>query len=380
MYFLKILCLNLCLFSLSSFAEAKNSSPPIDDHICNEILEHGKEQISKIRKPQVRTIFGGSYSESTQERSVLNEAYFKRTRTRILYGQCLLLNSENNTETEEIGISILEKMIKNSRNVYSALFLAQYYEMENYPKGERRERERERVISAYKTTNVLVNELIAESGFGTQLVFSFFVFFKPGPWPARASDLLVRLAGNKKDQDDHNESLFVNSRNYFDKMYISYYKLPQLIWFRFSDQLKGLEANPSQTDENIRESMSIGGLSNSEGTSSQIAQSTFMKNEELSLSTKKIDDSLMEMKESAENCMTFMEENVHRSYILFSLGNIPEETSVPLYDACEELRDIALDFLDGRRQITDEEELKSIDRRLIEQEEELRVIFSVEWS
>ena len=365
-YLLTALTASFISMSLSKLSIAEDLSP-IDDHICNNILEFAQKENGGVKVPKIEILF--KYQGHVQPR---NESQIKKRvlalETYVFYGKCLLLQSTDPLEKEK-GRTILQAMSDRLGNIPSAFFLAQYIEAEN---GHEDIQGIKEALSAYGNVIHLINEDAKDFSFGMKFARGFLAAFKHNALVPTFIRLAERRTGGlgglggllltdyftNLQAPPLSPSLFVNSinENWWLISPITYYKIPQLHLISTIEELKKLPP-----DEIPEEAFTRNGQ----------AQPRSNHYEDTFHSTKPakqiIEDTIYNTIVSAESCISDLE-NYHPME-----SDKWEDLALPIHSACEELREIALDFSNGSRPMS-LKEAENLEAFLQSQEEQIHTL------
>ena len=351
----------VALFSmpLPKFAAAEDSLP-IEAHVCNNILEFAQEKNVGVEILKLNTLFNhqgkliqhhknlSSFFLELEKRELALETY-------VFYGKCLVLNSTDPLEKERGG-AILRAMSDKLNNYPSAFFLAQYIEMDENSTLQSR-------ISAYENVIYPLNILVKDSSWYMRLARTVDFVFGSAKGVTHA---LLRLDEYKMGSlssrinfthliSPLSSSLFVNSINkdWWLREEMAYYKVPQLHLISMIEQLKKLPLDEIPEETSIRNGQAEPWLP-------------------IHPAKQIIENSLPNIIGSAENCMSALE----------NYPRLKDEEDIidSIHSACEELRELALDFSNGSRPMTLEEAENLVLTFLQSQEERFLPVHSLDLS
>ena len=337
------------LLSVPFYSAVAEDLSPIEGHVCNKILEFIKEKNEVIEITTIKELDPLKW----------NRNYRLELDTWISYGRCLVLNSEERDEKAK-GIAILQSISDRLGNIYSAFFLAQYYEAEL---GIESDRAIEKVLDAYHNTIHLIES--ARITFWDRLKASVifiinyqYLIDKSNQWHTYRTD------GYNYRQDDllsdaEHRYLFVDSINkdsYTSK--IAYYKIPQLYLLLIFKRIREDDKNPLAT------AISPTGSEGQNNESIQIETAPVSS----PLSFNNIIGLARKAQLEAENCMSYFEDH--------PFNDEWEAVALTIHRACEELKEIALDFTNGNSRSMTVEEIENLENFLkVSQEERISLSF-----
>ena len=351
----KYLLTAVALLSISKLSIAEDLSP-IDDHICNNILEFGQEENEGVEIPTLERLLKYSVTKTKHyyRYHLALEAY-------VFYGKCLLLNSENLIEKRQ-GRAILQSIARLG-NYPSRFFLAQYLEMET---GHESIEGLEKILSAYKNVIPTIRKNATMHSFGARLANTvvFLINYKEA---LPKILLLAKLSGGglfdryfiaNLQAPPLVPSLFINSinENWWLSEEMAYYKVPQLHLISMIEQLKKLPLDEIPEETSTK---------NGQAQPHHHYEDTFYGAKPVK---QIIEDTIHNIIDSAESCMSDLE------------GYPLKKSIIPsIYSACEELREIALDLSNGSRFLT-LEEAENLEAFLQSQEERFLPVHSLDLS